>query len=136
MLFWLWFRFGQTVTMSDEVASVTQVIIYQMMTDLTQRIESILLEYTLSLRGAQRVMTLSSPHSTPSASVTRDILYTRCCSCSYDTPREQPRHHRQCTRHFSNLGTFPSKVLETLQTIGFFAPLPPRPLPDPIPTQF
>lgn len=52
MLFWLSFRFGQTVTMSDEVASITQAIIYQMMTDLTQEIESILLEYTLSLRRA------------------------------------------------------------------------------------
>lgn len=52
MLFWLSFRFGQTVTMSDEVASITQAIIYQMMTDLTQKIESILLEYTLSLRRA------------------------------------------------------------------------------------
>lgn len=52
MLFWLSFRFGQTVTMLDEVASITQAIIYQMMTDLTQKIESILLEYTLSLRRA------------------------------------------------------------------------------------
>lgn len=39
-------------------------------------------------------------------------------------------------RHFSDLGTSLTKVLEMLQAIGFLAPLPPRVLPDPIRAQF
>lgn len=88
MLFWLWFRFG----------SITPATLYEMMTDLTQRIksiESILYKNLLPWRGAQRVVTLSSPRSAPPASVTQDISYTRYCSHPYDiVPRKQPRPHR------------------------------------------
>lgn len=110
------------------------------MTDLTQRIksiESILSKNLLPLRGDQRVVTLSSPHSAPLASVTQDISYTRCCFHPYDTvPQKQPRPHRWCLRHFSDLGTSLAKVLEMLQVIGFLASLPPRILPDPMRAQF
>lgn len=84
--------------MSDKIGPITLATLYEMMTALTQRIksiESILSKNLLPLRGAQRVVTLSSPHSAPLASVTQDISYTRCCFHPYDTvPRKQPHPHR------------------------------------------
>ncbi|RVW81566.1 hypothetical protein CK203_049477 [Vitis vinifera] len=44
--------------------------------------------------------------------------------------------HRRCRRHFSDLSAPLSRVFETLQAMGFLAPLAPRALPDPVPPQF
>ena len=51
-------------------------------------------------------------------------------------PHERLHPRRRCQRHFSDLGAPLSRVFETLQAMGFLAPLAPRALPDPMPPQF
>ncbi|KAL6335327.1 hypothetical protein AAG906_029570 [Vitis piasezkii] len=51
-------------------------------------------------------------------------------------PQERLHPRRRCRRHFSDLSTPLSRVFETFQAMGFLAPLAPRALPDPVPSQF
>ena len=104
----------------------------------------------------------SLPHLTPSMSATlgashprprpHSVFQQHSSSISLATPTRPPpqfqgppvitvpheRLHprRRCQRHFSDLGAPLSRVFETLQAMGFLAPLAPRALPDPVPPQF
>ncbi|RVW44355.1 hypothetical protein CK203_070954 [Vitis vinifera] len=93
-------------TMSDEIAPITLTTLYEMMVDLTrrvERIELILSEHPSSSRGAPGVAMPSLPHLTPSMFATLGASHPR------------PRPH---------------------SAMGFLAPLAPRALPDPMPPQF
>ncbi|RVW69252.1 hypothetical protein CK203_061384 [Vitis vinifera] len=93
-------------TMSDEIAPITLTTLYEMMVDLTrrvERIELILSEHPSSSRGAPGVAMPSLPHLTSPTPVTLGASHPR------------PRPHL---------------------AMGFLAPLAPRALPDPVPPQF
>ncbi|KAL6316710.1 hypothetical protein AAG906_019641 [Vitis piasezkii] len=119
--------------MSDEIAPITLTTLYEMMVDLTrrvERIELILSEYPSSSRGAPGVGIPSLPHLTSSTSVTLGASHPR------PRPHSERLHpRRRCRRHFSDLSTPLSRVFETFQAMGFLAPLAPRALPDPVPSQ-
>ena len=51
-------------------------------------------------------------------------------------PQERLHPRRRYQRHFSNLGIPLSRVFQTFQTMGFLAPLAPRPLANLMPSQF
>ncbi|RVW58594.1 hypothetical protein CK203_114026 [Vitis vinifera] len=152
-------------TMSDEIAPITLTTLYEMMVDLTQRVERIeliLSEHPSSSRGAPRVAMPSLPHLTSPAPVTlgashlrprpHSVFQQHSSSISLATPTRPPsrlrgppvltvpherfRPHRRCRRHFLDLSTSLSRVFETFQAMGFLAPLAPRALPDPVPPQF
>ncbi|RVW15540.1 hypothetical protein CK203_077749 [Vitis vinifera] len=152
-------------TMSDEIAPITLTTLYEMMADLTrrvERIELILSEHPSSSRGAPGVAMPSLPHLTSPTPVTLGashprprphlVLQQHSSSISLATlaqpppqfqgppvitvPHERLHPRRRCQRHFSDLGAPLSKVFETLQAMGFLAPLAPRALPDPVPPQF
>ena len=145
--------------MSDEIAPVTLTTLYKMMADLTrrvERIELILSEYPSPLRGAPGVARPSLLHLTSPTSITLGASYPRprphsvfqqhSSSISLATPTRPPPQfrgppvvtvpqdrfppHRRCRRHFSDLSAPLSGVFETLQAMGFLAPLAPRALPD------
>ena len=127
--------------MSDEIASITLTTLYEMMVDLTWRVELILSEYPLSLRRAPGVVMPSLPRLTSSASVTLGASHPRPPSRIQGppvitVPQERLHPCRRCQRHFSDLSTPLSRVFETFQAMGFLAPLAPRALPDPVPSQF
>ena len=80
--------------MSDEIAPITLTTLYEMMLDLTQRIERIKLilsEYPSSSRGAPGVVMLSLPHLTSPTSVTLGASHPR------------PRPHSVLQQHSSPL---------------------------------
>nr|CAN62577.1 hypothetical protein VITISV_012119 [Vitis vinifera] len=118
--------------MSDEITPITLATLYEMMVDLTrrvERIELILSEYPLSSRGALRVGIPSLPHLTSPASVTlgashprprlHSMLQQHSSSISLVTstrppsrlrgppvitvPQERLHPRRRCRRHFSDL---------------------------------
>ena len=151
--------------MSDEIAPITLTTLYEMMMDLTwriERIELILSEYPSSSRKAPGVVMFSLPHLTSPTSVTlgashprprpHSVLQQHSSSIALATSTRPPsrvrgplvitvsheRLHprRFCRRHFSDLSTPLSRVFETFQAMGFFVPLAPRALPDPMPSQF
>ena len=67
-------------TMSDEIAPITLTTLYEMMVDLTQRVERIeliLSEHPSSSRGAPGVAIPSLPRLTPSTSVTLGASHPR-----------------------------------------------------------
>ncbi|KAL6326311.1 hypothetical protein AAG906_005505 [Vitis piasezkii] len=152
-------------TMSDEITPITLTALYEMMVDLTQRVERIeliLSEHPSSSRGAPGVAMPSLPRLTPSmfaalgASHPRprphSVFQQHSSSISLATPTRPPSRlqgppvitvpqerlhpHRRCQRRFSDLCTPLSRVFETFQAMGFLAPLAPRALPDPVPSQF
>ncbi|RVW61867.1 hypothetical protein CK203_065587 [Vitis vinifera] len=152
-------------TMSDEIAPITLTALYEMMVDLTrrvERIELILSGHPSSSRGAPGVAMHSLPHLTSSTPVTlgashprprpHSVFQQHSSSISLATPTRPPLQfpgppvvtvpqdrfppHRRCRRHFSDLSAPLSKVFETFQAMGFLAPLAPRTLPDPVPPQF
>ncbi|RVW62357.1 hypothetical protein CK203_062894 [Vitis vinifera] len=152
-------------TMSDEIAPITLTTLYEMMVDLTrrvERIELILSGHPSSSRGAPGVAMPSLPHLTSSTPATlgashprsrpHSVFQQHSSSISLATPTRPPPQfrgppvvtvpqdrfppHRRCRRHFSDLSAPLSGVFETLQAIGFLAPLAPRALPDPVPPQF
>ena len=146
--------------MSDKIAPITLTTLYEMMMDLTrrvERIELILSEYPSSSRGAPGVAMPSLPHLTSPTPVTLGASHPRprplqqhSSSISLATstrppsrlrgppvitvPHERLHPRRRCQRHFLDLGAPLSKVFETLQAMGFLAPLAPRALPDPVPS--
>ena len=149
--------------MSDEITPMTLTALYEMMVDLTrrvERIELILSEHPSSSRGAPGVAIPSLPRLTPSTSVTLGASHprprphsvfhqysssitlatlTRSSSHLRDppviiVPQEQLHPCRQCRRPFSNLGIPLSRVFETFQAMGFLAPLAPRVLLDLVPS--
>ena len=151
--------------MSDEIVPITLTTLYEMMMDLTQRVERIefiLSEHPSSSRGAPEVAMPSLPHLTSPASVTlgashprprpHSVLQQHSSSISLATstrppsrlrdppviivPQERLHPRRRCRRHFSDLSAPLSRVFETYQTMGFLAPLAPRALPDLMPSQF
>ncbi|KAJ9687631.1 hypothetical protein PVL29_016208 [Vitis rotundifolia] len=151
--------------MSDEIAPITLTTLYEMMTDLTRRIERIeliLSEYPSSSRGVLGVVRPSSPHLASPTSITLGASHPRPRPCSvlqqhssYATlatstrspsqlrdppvitvPQERLHPRRRYQRDFSDLGMPLSRVFETFQDMGFLAPLAPRALPDPMPPQF
>ena len=151
--------------MSDEITPITLIALYEMMVDLTrrvERIELILSEHPSSSRGAPGVAMPSLPHLTPSMFATlgashprprpHSVFQQHSSSISLATPTRPPsrlqgplvitvpqeRLHprRWCRRHFSDLSTPLSRVFETFQAMGLLAPLAPRALPDPVPPQF
>ncbi|XP_034706996.1 uncharacterized protein LOC117930444 [Vitis riparia] len=151
--------------MSDEITPITLTTLYEMMVDLTrrvERIELILSEHPSSSREAPGVAMPSLPHLTSSmfaalgASHPRprphSVFQQRSSSISLamptrpssrlqgppviTVPQERLHPHRRCQRRFSDLSTPLSRVLETFQAMGFLAPLAPRALPDPVPPQF
>ena len=148
--------------MSDEITPITLTALYEMMVDLTrrvERIELILSGHPSSSRGAPGVAMPSLPHLTSSTPATLGASHPRSrplqqhsSSISLATlarppswlrgppvvtvPQDRFPSHRRCRRHFSDLGAPLSRVFETLQAIGFLAPLAPRALPDPVPPQF
>uniref|UniRef100_F6H273 Uncharacterized protein n=1 Tax=Vitis vinifera TaxID=29760 RepID=F6H273_VITVI len=151
--------------MSDEITPITLTALYEMMVDLTQRVERIeliLSELPSSSRGAPGVAMSSLPHLTSPTPTTLGashprprphlVLHQHSSSISLATlarppsrlrgspvvtvPRERFHPHRRCRRHFSDLRAPLSRVFETLQAMGFLAPLAPRALPDPMPPQF
>ena len=66
--------------MSDEISPITLTTLYEMMVDLTRRVERIeltLSEYPLSSRGAPGVARPSLLHLTSSASVTSGASHPR-----------------------------------------------------------
>nr|CAN78756.1 hypothetical protein VITISV_001762 [Vitis vinifera] len=144
-------------TMSDEITPITLTTLYEMMMDLTrrvERIELILSEHPSSSRGAPGVAMPSLPHLTSPTFVTlgashprprsHSVLQQHSSSISLATstrpppqfqgppvitvPHERLHPRRRCQRHFSDLGAPLSKVFETLQAMGFLAPLAPRAL--------
>ncbi|RVW34951.1 hypothetical protein CK203_098250 [Vitis vinifera] len=152
-------------TMSDEIAPITLTTLYEMMVDLTrrvERIELILSGHPSSSRGAPGVAMPSLPHLTSSTPATlgashprsrpHSVFQQHSSSISLATPTRPPPQfrgppvvtvpqdrfppHRRCRRHFSDLSAPLSGVFETLQAMGFLAPLAPRALPDPVPPQF
>ena len=151
--------------MSDEIAPITLTTLYEMMADLTQRVERIeliLSEHPSSSRGAPGVAMPSLPHLTSSTPATlgashprprpHSVFQQHSSSISLTTstrppsrlrgplvitvPQERLHPRRRCQRHFSDLSAPLSRVFETLQAMGFLAPLAPRALPDPVPPQF
>ncbi|RVX10406.1 hypothetical protein CK203_016892 [Vitis vinifera] len=152
-------------TMSDEIAPITLTTLYEMMVDLTrrvERIELILSGHPSSSRGAPGVAMPSLPHLTSSTPATlgashprsrpHSVFQQHSSSISLATPARPPPQfrgppvvtvpqdrfppHRRCRRHFSDLSAPLSGVFEMLQAMGFLAPLAPRALPDPVPPQF
>ncbi|RVW85543.1 hypothetical protein CK203_044082 [Vitis vinifera] len=118
-------------TMSDEIAPITLTTLYEMMVDLTrrvERIELILSEYPSSSRGAPGVAMPSLPHLTPSMFDTLGASHP------------QPRPHSVFQQHSSSISlatpTRPPSRLRGPPAMGFLAPLAPRALPDPVPPQF
>ncbi|KAL6323732.1 hypothetical protein AAG906_002200 [Vitis piasezkii] len=138
-------------TMSDEIAPITLTTLYEMMVDLTrrvERIELILSEHPSSSRGAPGVAMPSLPHLTSPTPVTlgashprprpHSVLQQHSSSISLATlarppsrlwgppvvtvPQERFPPHRRCRRHFSDLGAPLSRVFETFQAMGFLAP--------------
>ena len=68
------------LTMSDEIAPITLTTLYEMMVDLTrrvERIELILSEYPSSSRGAPGVAMPSLPHLTSPTPVTLGASHPR-----------------------------------------------------------
>ena len=130
--------------MSDEIVPITLTTLYEMMVDLTrrvERIELILSEYPLSSRGAPRVARPSLLHLTSLTSVTLGASHPRPPSWFQGppvitVPHERLHPRRRCWRHFSDLSTPLSRVFEVFQAMGFLAPLAPRVVPDPMPSQF
>nr|CAN80486.1 hypothetical protein VITISV_013886 [Vitis vinifera] len=119
-------------TMSDEIAPITLTTLYEMMVDLTrrvERIELILSEHPSSSRGAPGVAMPSLPHLTSPTPVTLGashprprphlVLQQHSSSISLATlarppsqlrgpsvvtvPHERFHPHRRCRRHFSDL---------------------------------
>ncbi|RVW60998.1 hypothetical protein CK203_051362 [Vitis vinifera] len=152
-------------TMSDEITPITLTALYEMMVDLTrrvERIELILSGHPSSSRGAPRVAMPSLPHLTSSTPATlgashprsrpHSVFQQHSSSISLATPTRPPPQfrgppvvtvphdrfppHRRCRRHFSDLSAPLSRVFEMFQAMGFLAPLAPRALPDPVPPQF
>ena len=151
--------------MSDEITPITLTALYEMMVDLTrrvERIELILSEYPSSSRGAPGVARPSLLHLTSPTSVTlgashprprpHSVLQQHFSSISLATstrppsrlrgppvitvPQERLHPRRRCRRHFSDLSTSLSRVFEMFQAMGFLDPLAPRALLDPMPSQF
>ncbi|RVX13024.1 hypothetical protein CK203_010015 [Vitis vinifera] len=152
--------------MSDEITPITLTALYEMMVDLTrrvERIELILSGHPSSSRGA--------PGSSDVFIATLDFIDTCYFGCLTSTglahiqcsnsiphpfhwlrrhdlrpsfggppvvtvPQDRFPPHRRCRRHFFRLSAPLSRVFETLQAMGFLAPLAPRALPDPVPPQF
>ncbi|RVW68743.1 hypothetical protein CK203_062992 [Vitis vinifera] len=116
-------------TMSDEIAPITLTTLYEMMVDLTrrvERIELILLEYPSSSRGAPGAARPSLLHLTSPTSVTLGASHPR------------PRPHSVLQQHSSSISlatlTRPASRLRgppVITAMGFLAPLAPRALPDP-----
>ncbi|RVW95343.1 hypothetical protein CK203_034133 [Vitis vinifera] len=80
--------------MSDEITPITLTALYEMMMDLTkrvERIELILSEYPSSSSGAPRVAMPSLPHLTSPTFVTSGILHPR------------PRPHSVLQQHSSSI---------------------------------
>ncbi|RVW56179.1 hypothetical protein CK203_080810 [Vitis vinifera] len=80
--------------MSDEIAPITLTTLYEMMVDLTrrvERIELILSEHPSSSRGAPGVAMSSLPHLTPSMFATLGASHPR------------PRPHLVLQRHSSSI---------------------------------
>ena len=80
--------------MSDEIATITLTILYEMMVDLTRRVEGIeliLLEHPSSSRGAPGVAMPSLPNLTPPTFVTLDTSHPR------------PRLHSVLQQHSSSI---------------------------------
>ncbi|RVW28282.1 hypothetical protein CK203_099932 [Vitis vinifera] len=118
-------------TMSDEIAPITLTTLYEMMVDLTQRVERIeltLSEYPSSSRGAPGVAMPSLPHLTSPTPVTLGASH----------PRSHPHSVLQQHSSFISLATLtrPPSRLRGPPAMGFLAPLAPRALPDPVPPQF
>ena len=151
--------------MSDEIAPITLTTLYEMMVDLTrrvERIELILSEHPSSSRGAPGVAMPSLPHLTPSMFATlgashprprpHSVFQQHSSSISLATlarppswlrgppvitvPQERFHPNRRCRRHFSDWSAPLSRVFETFQAMGFLAHLAPRALPDPMSSQF
>uniref|UniRef100_F6I1M8 Retrotransposon gag domain-containing protein n=1 Tax=Vitis vinifera TaxID=29760 RepID=F6I1M8_VITVI len=151
--------------MSDETTPITLTALYEMMVDLTrrvERIELILSGHPSSSRGASGVAMPSLPHLTSSTPATlgashprsrpHSVFQQHSSSISLATPTRPPPQfrgppivtvpqdrfppHRRCRRHFSDLSAPLSRVFEMFQAMGFLAPLAPRALPDPVPPQF
>ncbi|RVW28300.1 hypothetical protein CK203_099934 [Vitis vinifera] len=113
-------------TMSDEIAPITLTTLYEMMVDLTQRVERIeltLSEYPSSSRGAPGVAMPSLPHLTSPTPVTLGASH----------PRSHPHSVLQQHSSFISLATLtrPPSRLRGPPAMGFLAPLAPRALPDP-----
>ncbi|RVW27297.1 hypothetical protein CK203_107307 [Vitis vinifera] len=151
-------------TMSDEIAPITLTILYEMMMDLTRRVERIELfcrsihRHREELRSSDAFIatfdfidicyfgyltsTTSPTFSVPTAFLIHFIGYVDTTSIPVSgppvitVPQERLHPRRRCRRHFSDLSTPLSRVFETFQAMGFLAPLAPRALPDPVPSQF
>ncbi|RVW98870.1 hypothetical protein CK203_033829 [Vitis vinifera] len=150
--------------MSDEITPITLTALYEMMVDLTrrvERIELILSGHPSSSRGAPGVAMPSLPHLTHRHLLLlvphiHGLAHIQCSS-SIPHPFHWLRRHdlppsfgpsgrynssgsisspSTMSRHFSDLSAPLSRVFETLQAMGFLAPLAPRALPDPVPPQF
>ena len=77
--------------MSDKIAPITLTTLYEMMVDLTRRIELILSEYPSSSRRAPGVVMPSLPHFSSSISVTLGASHPR------------PRPHSVLQQHSSSI---------------------------------
>nr|CAN65257.1 hypothetical protein VITISV_028825 [Vitis vinifera] len=148
--------------MSDKIAPITLTTLYEMMVDLTrrvERIELILSKHPSSSRRAPGVAMPSLPHLTSPTLVTLGASHPRPRPLQQHSsfislatlarppsrlrgppivavPQERFHPHRRCRRHFSDLSAPLSRVFETFQAMGLLAPLAPRALPDPVPPQF
>ncbi|RVW18269.1 hypothetical protein CK203_114410 [Vitis vinifera] len=111
--------------MSDEITPITLTALYEMMVDLTrrvERIELILSGHPSSSRGAPGVAMPSLPHLTSSTPATLGASH----------PRSRP--HSVFQQHFSSISLAYADTTSA-PAMGFLAPLAPRALPDPVPPQ-
>ncbi|RVW40282.1 hypothetical protein CK203_082771 [Vitis vinifera] len=119
-------------TMSDEITPITLTTLYEMMVDLTrrvERIELILSEHPSSSRGAPGVAMPSLPHLTSS------MFYFGCLTSTASPTFSVPAAF---LIHFTGYADTTSAPVGALRytAMGFLAPLAPRALPDPVPPQF
>ncbi|RVW76144.1 hypothetical protein CK203_044291 [Vitis vinifera] len=132
-------------TMSDEIAPITLTTLYEMMVDLTrrvERIELILSGHPSSSRGAPGVAMPSLPHLTSSTPATLGASHPRSrphsCSSSIPHPFHWLRRH-DLRPSFGALRSLQFLRIDFPlidDAMGFLAPLAPRALPDPVPPQF
>ncbi|RVX12760.1 hypothetical protein CK203_009767 [Vitis vinifera] len=121
--------------MSDEIAPITLTTLYEMMMDLTQRVERIeliLSGHPSSSRGALGVAMPSLPHLTSPTPVTLGALHLR------------PHPHLVLQQHSSSisLATLATTSIPTsgpsghYSSLGATSPSSTMALPDPVPPQF
>ncbi|RVW18264.1 hypothetical protein CK203_114915 [Vitis vinifera] len=117
-------------TMSDEIAPITLTTLYEMMVDLTRRVERI--EHFVR---ASIVIERSS-RSSDAFIATLDFIDTCYFGCLTSTTSPTFSVPAAFLIHFTGYADTTSAQFRGPPAMGFLAPLAPRALPDPVPPQF